>query len=158
MSYNEMKSKTSMMYINDISKMFFARMRKHSEEIGVPSGYRRILFDLAHHDGSTQLELARLSHVTPPTVSVTLQKMELDGLIRRESDRDDQRQIRVFLTEKGWDIERSNIDIAIETETVAFSCLSEEENERLRSFLVRIYDNVCENFGCSDSCRKGDNK
>ena len=150
--------KTSMMYINDISKMFFDRMRTHSDEIGIPSGYRRIMIDLSHHDGSTQLELARLSHVTPPTVSVTLQKMEHDGLIRRETDPDDQRQVRVFLTEKGHEIERSTIETARKTEELSLSCLTDGEKETLRALLVRVYNNISESCGCGDSRGKGDNK
>ena len=141
----EKQEKTSMMYIHDISKMFFGRLRKYSEELGIPSGYRRILISLVHSDGLTQFELAKLSHLTPPTVSVTLQKMEHDGLIKRVPDELDQRQMRVFLTEKGRQDERANKRKADETEETVLSCLSPEERAVLRGYLARIYDSMAEN-------------
>ena len=133
------------MYIHDISKMFFGQLRKYSEELGIPSGYRRILISLVHSDGLTQLELAKLSHLTPPTVSVTLQKMEHDGLIKRVPDEFDQRQMRVFLTEKGRQNESAEKKKADETEKQVLSCLSAEERDALCGYLARIYKSMAEN-------------
>ena len=64
-------------------------------------GSRRILFTLAHDDGLTQLQLVKLTHLTAPSVSAALVKLENDDLVKRVTDTKDLRQIRVYLTEKG---------------------------------------------------------
>jgi len=131
--------KTPMMYINDLSKMFRDRMKVRCEEAGIPSSYHRIMIDLFFNDGLTQLELAKRSHVTPPTVSVTLQKMEHDGLITRLTDESDQRQMRVSLTEKGRALEIANHQKAKKTEEEILSALTEEEKQSLYDILKKMY-------------------
>ena len=69
---------TPMMLINEISKLFGQRMRRASEQAGIPDGYRWILFHLGHRKSATQLELSKLTHTTPPTVSITLRNMEAE--------------------------------------------------------------------------------
>lgn len=134
--------KTPMMLINDISRMFGARMRRAADEEGIPSGYRHLLFYLAHNDGVSQLELVKRTHLTAPTVSVTLQKMEHDGYITRTPDPDDQRQMKVCLTEKGQLIKRRSKDKADETEALAFADMSDTEIAEIKSYLMRIYENI----------------
>ena len=131
-----------MMLINDISRMFGAQMRRCADELGIPSGYRHMLIYLAHHDGVSQLELAKFTHLTPPTVSVTLQKMERDGFIERKADSDDQRQMLVYITEKGKSLEMQSKMKADETEKLALEGLSKEEKEALSEYLRRIYDGM----------------
>ena len=87
--------------INEISKLFHDKLRRNSEDLGFKSGYRQILRFLSHEDGVTQVDIARNSHFTAPTVSVTLKKMEDEGLISRKTDKNDTRRTRVFITEKG---------------------------------------------------------
>lgn len=134
--------KTPMMLINDISRMFGAQMRRCADELGIPSGYRHMLIYLAHNDGVSQLELAKFSHLTPPTVSVTLQKMERDGFIERRADSADQRQMLVYITEKGKRLEMQSKMKADETEKLALDRLGEQERAQLREYLSRIYDGM----------------
>ena len=91
---------TPLMEINHISKMFGTHMRHAADEKGIPSGYRAPLFHLSHHpEGLTPIELAKKTHLTAPTISVTLQKMERDGYTRRVASDTDQRSFKVFLTD-----------------------------------------------------------
>ena len=143
LSFSEL-DKTHMMLINDISRMFGAQMRKAADELNIPSGYRHVLIYLAHRDGVSQYELAKCSHLTAPTVSVILQKMEKDGYIERRPDENDQRQMRVFLTSMGKELERQTKVKADETELLAMSCLSPEEKEIFKEYLLRIYGNMQE--------------
>ena len=136
--------KTPMMLLNDISRLFSSRMRRAADELGFPSGYRHMLIYLAHHDGVGQYELAKCSHLTAPTVSGTLQKMEKDGFIERRPDETDQRQMRVYLTPMGKDLERQTKEKADETELLAMSCLSDREKGELKDYLLRIYSRMQE--------------
>ena len=89
------------MYINDISRLFMHRVRHECEKQGIAHGYHRLLMELAHEDGVTQLQLVQLTRLTAPTVSVALSKMESDGLVKRIADIKDMRQMKVYLTDAG---------------------------------------------------------
>ena len=92
---------TDGMLINDVSRLFDARVRRETEKSGFPQGYRRIIFHLSHNDGLTQNELTKLTHMKAPSISVQLQKMENEKLITRVSDEKDMRKSYIYLTEKG---------------------------------------------------------
>ena len=83
-----------------ISRLVGGRMRDKFSEIGLRHAQAMVLFHLWHGDGMAQNTLARRLHVTPPTATNTLQRMERDGWIERTRDPSDQRIVRVSLTAK----------------------------------------------------------
>lgn len=136
---------TPMMLINDCSRLFGRQIRKHSDELGFPNGYRELLMRLAflkrqNSEGVAQNELAKMTHLSPPTVSATLEKLERDGLISRESDESDARRMRVKLTEKGYALDVENQEYAGELERRALTALDESEKAELRRLLIKIID------------------
>ncbi len=136
---------TPLMEINHISKMFSSHMRHAADEKGIPSGYRALLIHLSWHpEGLTPIELAKKTHLTAPTISVTLQKMERDGYTRRVASDTDQRSFKVFLTEKGTEIENSNRKIAMEFDNKALQNLSKEEIDTLLCLLGKVKENLLE--------------
>lgn len=134
---------TPLMEINHISKMFGNHMRRAADEKGIPSGYRALLFHLAlNPDGLTPVELAKKTHLTTPTISVTLQKMERDGYTRRVASDIDQRSFKVFLTDKGIDVENANMKTAKEYDDKALQNLSKEEISTLLTLLGKVKENL----------------
>lgn len=138
---------TPMMQITHLSKLFRHQLRRASEEAGIPGGYRSILMELSHSDHMTQFELAKRTHLTPPTVSVTLQKMEHDGYITRTPDEHDLRQMQVALTDKGHDAERANRARADALEQTILEGFSDQDKQLLASLLRRMEDNLHEAVG-----------
>ncbi len=136
------RNPTPMMRINHLSKLFRDKLRRESEEAGIPGGYRSILSELAHSDHTTQFELAKRTHLTPPTVSVTLQKMEHDGHITRTPDAYDLRQMQVALTDKGREAEHGNHMRANALEQIILDGFSDEERQTLDALLCRMEDNL----------------
>jgi|GEM_PF-282563 Transcriptional regulators len=125
---------TPMMLINEISKLFRNRIRDENMQ----NSYRMLLFHLAIRGGRTQLELANMTHLKPPTISVTLQKMESDGYVRRVTNERDMRQTLVYLTEKGEEYNnniRKKIDVLDKQLTTGFS---DEELYVLITLLMKI--------------------
>ena len=92
---------TEGMLFNDISRLFNGRVRRETERLGFPQGYRRIVFHLSHNECLTQNELVKLTHMKAPSISVQLQKMEQEKLITRKTDEKDMRKSYIYLTEKG---------------------------------------------------------
>ena len=135
----------AMMRIHDAAKLYRERMRRQSEHDGLPSGYRMLIFHLAHMPpGVTQLDLVKAAHLKPPTVSVTLQKMERDGIVVRKSNEEDLRETLVYLTDKGKAIDERIRVIHKEGDEVALTGLSDEEITTLSSLLNRVIDNLME--------------
>lgn len=130
------------MLCGEIGRLMGHCLREKTEKVGMSSSYRPFLHTLVELDGLTQLELARITHLTAPTVSVTLQKMEQDGLITRTPDPEDMRQIRVSITQRGRELDQAVGGIIAETEGKALSGITPEEQQLLKELLTRIRDNV----------------
>ena len=132
------------MYINDISKLFMHRIRRESERCGIPHGYHKLLMELAHNDSLTQLQLVKLTHLTAPTVSVALGKMEADGLVTRTPDPDDMRQIKVALTDRGREMDENVRRAFRETDALLTRGISEEQLEAVKPLLRQMLKNLLE--------------
>ena len=126
------------MLIGEISKITKDAVRKKSEAEGIPQGFRHIIFHLAHNDGISQLELARLTHLTPPTVSVALQKMESEGLVARNADSGDLRKTNVSLTDKGRNVFDGIVQIFRDHEKAITESLTDQEAVTLKELLLKV--------------------
>ncbi len=150
MKERNIKKAPPSMLINEISKLFNDRMRQKTEALGMAEGWRRMLFHLSRNDTLTQLELARRTHLSTPAVSVTLQKMEAEGLVDRKADPNDQRAILVQLTEAGREADR-NVRCAIrETEQQMLEGITPEELLEVRPILEKMYFNLAEKKECTE--------
>src|SRR4051794_36238355 len=61
----------------------------------------RILFAALEPEGVIQSSLSKVYKVDPAAITRTIQAMERDGLVYRAPDPDDNRCMRIFVTEKG---------------------------------------------------------
>ena len=138
---------TPPMLINEIARLFHGRMRKHDPQgILMQDSARLIMRALAHADGCSQLDLVHQTHLKPPTVSVTLKKMEEEELVRRESDPLDLRVTRVFLLEKGIEHNRRVLERLHTLDAELMQGFSEEESEQLMHFLERMRNNILPDY------------
>lgn len=128
--------------ITDIYKATSGVIKRETDDLDLPDGYRNLINRLSGNDGMTQLDIAKATGLTPPTISVTLRKMEAAGLVTRKTDQNDLRQTRVFLTDKGRQADKA---IAIKTEQLsklAIECLSKQEQDTLKNLLIKVRNNV----------------
>lgn len=134
---------TPPMLVNEIARLFHGRMRTFDLD-GVMSqdSARQIMRQLNRADGCSQLDLVRVTHLKAPTVSVTLRRMEDEGLVTRRSDELDQRVTRVYLSEKGREHNRLVHERIKGIDAELMQGFSEEESEQLLHFLERMRDNI----------------
>ena len=126
------------MLINDLSRLIHDELRERERALGIKSGYRLFLFHLTVEDGVSQYQLVNKTHLKPPTVSLTLQNMERDGLIERRVNREDLRQTLVYLTPAGRALEerfRQSID-AVDAQIS--DSVTAEEQATLMKILYKI--------------------
>ena len=138
---------TPPMIVNDISHLFFAKVRALEPE-GVLSQHsaRVILRLLIDEDGRKQTDLAHRAHLSAPTVSATLRRMEIEGLVERRACMSDGRASRVYLTAKGREQHASMLAMLRSLDEVTMQGFDDEEAARLGALLVRMRDNLVANL------------
>lgn len=87
--------------INYVARLYAREMGREAARHGVQLGTFPVLLALWEAEGQTQSELAVRAQIEQPTMAATLNRMERDGLIRREPDPHDRRAARVLLTAQG---------------------------------------------------------
>lgn len=138
------EDKTLIMLINDVHRLFKHRAGEKAELIGISPAVNSVLFHLGRNTTLTQVELVNRSHLRPSSISVTLQKMENDGLITRKINPEDQRYIMVSITEKGRILERKiaesirNLDIEITKN------INDQEKEITKKVIMQIINKLME--------------
>jgi DNA-binding MarR family transcriptional regulator len=94
-----------------------------------------LLTVLGRRDGLSQGEFMQEYEMDPSRVTRTAQSLEADGLIRRERDPEDNRVMRMYLTEEGSKVLDRVPEINEQLRRRVHSVLSEEEFEELRRML-----------------------
>lgn len=128
--------------MHDIDRMTHDRIK--ADLPNLQPSCRMIMMHLAHHDNVTQLELVRATHLKPPTVSVSLQKMEKNGLVTRRTDTNDLRMTRVSLTEKGREMDRHILSTIHEQDTAVKNILTPDELQIFMQLLQKIHSHLLE--------------
>ncbi|MBN1193122.1 MAG: MarR family transcriptional regulator [Coriobacteriia bacterium] len=98
------------------------------------------LLVLSQADGISQSVLADILHVSRPTVTTMLQRMEAAGTVERRTDESDQRVTRLFITTAGRELAARMRDVHAEIINDTFGCLSEDD----RRELLRLLDSLNE--------------
>ena len=131
---------------NEIKNVFFdiemlrrRLIRPFFIELGltVGQGQPRILKELREHGIMNQKELADACLMDVTTMSRTLDRMEKDGLLKRENNPASRRSWNVLLTDCGH-------EKADEVDDVIFKGFSEEEIKMLSSMTDKVENNLWE--------------
>ena len=128
--------------IMEISRLLRARMQREDCGVMAQSTARLVMSHLAMQGTMGQLELVRLTHLKPPTVSVLLRRMEEEGYITRTADEKDRRASCVTLTEKGYTYDREQLRRLSTNDDLAMRGLSKKECEMLEALLLRVRNNL----------------
>ena len=110
--------------------------------LGVTSAQWRMLLRLAREPGLKQVELAERLDVEPITACRIVDRLEDAGLVERHRDPDDRRAWRLMLTKKATQILEKLRILAEEMSAEAFSGLSPDEIENMRTALGKVRENV----------------
>jgi DNA-binding MarR family transcriptional regulator len=97
--------------------------------LGVTHEQYLILLYLDEEDGITQKELARRSFTNPNTVTDIVRHLEAGGFVRRSTDQDDRRALRVQITPKGRAFRERLIGMANEITDQVLAGLSSADRQ-----------------------------
>ena len=137
----EYKSSILTMFMR-IDRRFMAKCFGQMQELGIYPGQIPVLGLVAKKDGLSQRELAKILHIKPPTVNVSIQRLEKAGFLYKKPDEKDQRVTRIYMTEKGKEIKAKALERIHKNEAVMMEGFSEAEQCLLRRFLEQILVNI----------------
>jgi DNA-binding MarR family transcriptional regulator len=102
------------------------------------------LLRLADEDGISQAELARRQRVEAPSMCRMVDRLEREGLVRRDRDEHDRRVIRVRITPQGRAAADLGRDSVADLEARAFGALTDDERHTLAELLGRLLEGLPE--------------
>jgi DNA-binding MarR family transcriptional regulator len=112
------------------------------EQITMHRAQATVLCKLFMQDGMTQSQIAQQLGVQGATVTDMLQRMEENKLVTRRRDPEDNRLVRVYLTEEGRKKERAITEQFLKLESHLFEDFDEQERAQLRHLLTRMLHKI----------------
>jgi DNA-binding MarR family transcriptional regulator len=112
------------------------------DQIAMYRAQATVLCRLYAQDGMTQSEIGDQLSVQGATVTNMLQRMEESGLVRRRRDPEDNRLVRVYLTESGREKERAITEQFLKLESTVFGGISEDDRVLFRRILNQMLHNM----------------
>jgi MarR family transcriptional regulator, organic hydroperoxide resistance regulator len=128
-----------------LDKISFQMRRDYNEslrELNLYVGQDNLLFRLWVGDGITQMQLCEHLKCEPPTVTNMVKSMEKNGFIYRERDERDARVMRIFLTDKGKELEKPVKLIWKQQQEKLLNSILPEERLILRELMKRMERNL----------------
>ncbi|MCI9369263.1 MAG: MarR family transcriptional regulator [Lachnospiraceae bacterium] len=121
-----------------LQKILFANIRDSGLSLGQP----KVLDFLKDHDGAVQKDIAKGCHIEPASLSTILTGMEKSGLITRETNENNRRNLYIYMTDKGKAICEQVTEHFSQIEKKALSGFTEEEIENILTYLTKIHKNL----------------
>lgn len=124
------------------SHTYFQKNFCQINRLGLHPGQIPVLWHLFQEEGLSQKELSNRLKVKPPTVNVSLQRLEKMECIYRQQDAKDLRISRIYLTEKGKDLAEQIERIMENNERQMTKNFTETEICLLSRFLRQMIENI----------------
>lgn len=128
-----------------LDKVSSQMRRNYSEslrELNLYVGQDNLLSRLWLGDGITQMRLCEHLKCEPPTVTNMVKSLEQNGFIYRKRDKEDARVMRIYLTDKGKDLEEPVRMKWNEHQEKLLQSISAEERLILRDLIKRMEKNL----------------
>jgi DNA-binding MarR family transcriptional regulator len=117
-------------------------INKMLEPYGISSGQFIFLSILYQKDGIKQEEMASSLNIDKGTTARAIKKLEEEGYIYRQKDKEDNRAQLVFLTQKAHDIKDDIYKILKSWTNILVSGFSEEDTIKLVELLEMMTENI----------------
>lgn len=136
------KDKTIQELLMAFIRLYFVKIYNQADGYGLHPGQVAVMKELSKKEGMSQKELADALHIKPPTVAVSIKRMEKSGFVTRKQDEFDQRMSRLYLTENGKSICDEMMKIVNDNEKILFAGFEQGEIYLFKRFLKQMIDNL----------------
>jgi DNA-binding MarR family transcriptional regulator len=118
-------------------------VRSHLDDLLRPSGITALQYTsltvLERHDGLSAAQLARDSFVTAQSVADVVRALESRGLVRRERNPRNRRELLILLTESGRDLLARHAEPVRDLEERMVSDLTAHQTDQFRLALSKAW-------------------
>lgn len=129
-------------YISQIHRKGRIYISKELNDLGIGSGQVMFLLELYRGDGKSQEDLAEALHIDKGTTARAIKKLEEAGFVSRVKDEIDKRANKVYLTNKGKEVQENVFSIMMKWENKIAINLSKEESKHLLNLLNKVCINM----------------
>ena len=131
--------------------LYRARAERRLTALGIHPGQLPALLLVSHQEGMSLKQLADALHVKPPTMTVSVQRMEKMGLLEKREDKKDQRVYQIYLTEKGKETLDEAKQIALDNYQLATEGITREELAIVKDCFTRMTENLKRDAGAPEA-------
>lgn len=126
-----------------LSIAFENNLQREAAQYGLTAAQANILIFLSKVDHQVnQRELESYFHLSNPTVTGLMKRMEAKGFIRREVSREDGRAKYIILTEKAMEISSEVQQNMAQMEQKVVQGMAETEQEQFHALLLQALKNI----------------
>lgn len=129
-------------YISQLHRKGNVFITREISKYGIGQGQFMFLLDLYIEDGKNQEEISDRLKIDKGTTARALKKLEEQGFVTRIKDETDKRSNKIYLTQKAKSIRGGIFEVLDEWNGKISAVLTEEEEETLKSLLVKVCNNI----------------
>jgi len=128
--------------VNDVARLLRTTFDRRVRALGLTRSQWWVLTHLFRQDGITQSDLAEILDIEKATLGRLLDRMEAKDLVRRQTDDNDRRAKRVYLTAEVEPSVQRMRTIAAEMRRDALFGLSRSDREQFVDSLITVKENL----------------
>lgn len=142
------RKRTVMMALSRTRRAWDNHIKEVALSVGIPDSYRTVIMYLTRHPGANQRNIAEFADITTSAVNQTVKSMITEGYLRKETDTNDKRHTRLFLTEKGENVAQTLRERLHASDEVITALITPEKEAELIVLLDKITDCIRRDLTC----------
>lgn len=128
--------------MKDVESAKLIILGENLSHYGLHVGQPRLLHLIKTNPGSTQNQIAKMLRVSPSSLSMSIKRLEKQGLVKRLTPDNDQRRNELYLTGEGERVSKACKDVVLDMHDHLLSGFDEAEKIALKSYLIRMLENA----------------
>lgn len=133
--------------VKQLSDRAFERILKAKSVDEFNGAQGRILYILWNNNNLSIKQISKFTKLAKTTLTAMLERMELQGLIKRTISKEDKREIIVSLTDKAKELKENYLDVSKQMEKIFYKNFTDKQIENFENTLKKIIENLEENNG-----------
>lgn len=128
--------------VKQLSDRTFERILKAKGVDEFNGAQGRILYILWNNNYISIKQISKLTKLAKTTLTAMLERMEMQGLIKRTASQEDRRETIVSLTEEAQSLQQDYLDVTRQMEDIFYKNFTNKQIENFENTLKKIIENL----------------